>query len=89
MSAEELAVECRKSVRLKISNSQAFVNVMEQRKIEYKLLDEETAEVFGEISISELVLELTGNGCEVRSMQEHDENLESFYLSLIGGKGHA
>lgn len=89
MSAEELAVECRKSVRLTISNSQAFVNVMEQRKIEYKLLDEETAEVFGEISISELVLELTGNGCEVRSMQEHDENLESFYLSLIGGKGHA
>ena len=89
MSAEELAAECRKSVRLTISNSQAFVNVMEQRKIEYKLLDEETAEVFGEISISELVLELTGNGCEVRSMQEHDENLESFYLSLIGGKGHA
>ena len=52
-------------------------------------LHEETADVFGEISISELVLELTGNGCEVRSMQEHDENLESFYRSLIGGKGHA
>jgi hypothetical protein len=27
--------------------------------------------------------------CEVLTMQKHDESLESYYISLVGGDSHA
>jgi ABC-2 type transport system ATP-binding protein len=32
---------------------------------------------------------LAKENCEVLTMQEHDESLESYYISLVGGDSHA
>ena len=38
------------------------------------------------IKASLLISELTKENCEVISMQERDESLESYYVGLVGGK---
>ncbi len=88
MSARELENECRKSLRIEISNASVLSQIMELRGIEYKLLDDKTADIFGQIKISDLAVELANAGCEVISMHEHDESIEAFYLSLLGGNKH-
>lgn len=88
MSSQELEHECRKSLRIEISNASVLSQIMELREIEYKLLDDKTADIFGQIKISDLAVELANAGCEVISMHEHDESIEAFYLSMLGGKKH-
>ncbi len=57
-------------------------------KIEYKILSDTTANVFTKIKASLLISELTKENCEVISMQERTESLESYYISLVGGEKH-
>jgi ABC-2 type transport system ATP-binding protein len=41
------------------------------------------------VNVTQLAAALAKENCEVLSMQEHDETLESYYLSLVGGGDHA
>ena len=36
-----------------------------------------------------LTMALANEGAEILSVQERDESLESFYISLVGGSSHA
>jgi ABC-2 type transport system ATP-binding protein len=38
--------------------------------------------------VTQIVTELAKENCQVISMQERDESLESFYMSLVGGGKH-
>ena len=62
--------------------------VLDRMKIEYKILSDTTANVYTKIKASLLISELAKENCEVVSMQERAESLESFYMSLVGGKNH-
>lgn len=42
--------------------------------------------VYGEVAISELVLSLAEANCQVLSMENKDESLESYYINLVGGE---
>jgi len=46
------------------------------------------AEVYNRINISRLTAALEKHQCEVLSIQEREENLESYYVDLIGGIRH-
>ena len=46
------------------------------------------ADIFAKINITKLVLALAEENCEVLSLEEHDETLESYYVNLIGGDPH-
>jgi ABC-2 type transport system ATP-binding protein len=48
-----------------------------------------TADVFAKVNVTQLAAALAKENCEVLSMQEHDETLESYYISLVGGGDHA
>ena len=41
--------------------------------------------IYAKPNITQLSLALAKDGCEVLSLEEHDESLESFYISLVGG----
>lgn len=88
MSAEELESICRKKVRMTVTDTKALAKVLEQKEMEYKILDETTADVYAVPNFSQLVFALADENCEVITMMEHDESLESFYISLVGGEGH-
>ena len=89
MSAEELEAACRKCVRMKVTDTKALARVLESRNIEFKILDGTTADVYAKPNFTQLAMELSKENCEVVSMEEHDESLESFYISLVGGGDNA
>lgn len=88
ISAEELEAACRKCIRLEVTNVRALVRVLDEMWADYDIISDTTADVFEKINISKLTLALAKENCEVLSLQERDESLESYYISLIGGANH-
>lgn len=89
MSAAELQSACRKCVRMEVSDTKALARVLDEMKIEYKILSDVQADVFVKIKVSQLTLALDKVNCEVISMLERDESLESYYINLVGGGSYA
>lgn len=85
MSAEELEAACKKCVRMEVSNTKALACVLDKMQIDYKIITEETADVYAKVNISCMAAALAKENCELISVQERDESLESYYISLIGG----
>jgi ABC-2 type transport system ATP-binding protein len=57
-------------------------------QLNYQILSGNQADIFAKINITKLVLALAEENCEVLSLEEHDETLESYYVNLIGGDPH-
>lgn len=89
MSARELEDNCRKCVRVEVSDTKALVRVLDGLGTDYKILSSNIADVYAKINVSQLTSLLAKESCEVISMQEHDESLESYYVSLVGGGKNA
>ena len=89
MSATELENECRKRIRMKVDDTKVLAGIMDAKGVEYKIIDEKNAEVFSTFNFSELAGEFAKENCNIISMEEHDESLEAFFISLIGGEAHA
>lgn len=85
MSAEELERSCRKCINMEVTNTKALAAVLDRMGVEYKILSENTADVYAKLNFSQLSKALDNENCEVISMTEHDESLESFFISLVGG----
>ncbi len=88
MSAEELEAACRKCMRLKVTDTGVLAPVLDEMGLSYQIADEQYADIYGQPSITKLALALVEKKCEILSAVEHDESLESFYISLIGGANH-
>ncbi len=88
ISAPELEAACRKCMRLEVSDAKALARVLDEMGLEYALLSEHTADVFARVNVSQLTLALAAQQCEVLSLQERDESLESYYMNLVGGGRH-
>mgnify|MGYP000245879978 CR=1 FL=1 len=89
ISAAELGVAFRKCMRIEVTSTKTLVGVLDRMKIEYKILGDTQAVIYKKINISELTLALAKENCEVIAIQEHNESLESYYLSIVGGKKNA
>ena len=89
LSAAELEAACRKCARVEVTDTKVLARVLDGMGVEYKILSDRTADVFAQLNVSQLTLALAKEGCEVLSMQERDESLESFFINLVGGGDHA
>lgn len=85
ITAEELDKACRKCAVLTVTDTGVLARALDLLGLEYVILSESTANVYGEIPISELTLELAKNRCRILSLHEKDETLESYYINLTGG----
>lgn len=85
ITAEELANSCRKCAVLTVTDTGVLARALDLLGLEYDILSESTANVYGEIPISELTLELAKDQCRILSLHEKDETLESYYINLTGG----
>lgn len=88
ISAKELEKVCRKCIRIEVSDVKALTRVLDGRGLDYNILSDTQADIFAKVKVSELVRELDTRNCEVISMQEKDESLESYYVSLVGGASY-
>ena len=89
LSVEELEEACRKCMRWKVTDIKSLSRALDSMKVDYKIISDMEADVFAKLNITQLTLALAKDGCEVISVQERDESLESYYISLVGGGTHA
>ena len=86
VSAADLEKACRKCIHLEVTDTGALARVLDGMDVEYTILSDREADVYAKVAVSRLTLALAEQNCEVISMQERNESLESYYMSLIGGR---
>lgn len=86
ISAQALEAACRKCTRLTVTNPAALCQVLDRQGIEYRLVEEGVADVYGEGNLTQLILDLSQAGCQVTGIHQRDESLESYYMNLVGGE---
>ena len=89
LSAEELDAVCRKCIRIEVSHMAVLSRVLDDLGFEYQILSESHADLFAKVNLSQLTLALAKNGCEILSVENKDESLESYFISLTGGGSDA
>ena len=85
ISAEELDAACRKCMRITVTDTAVLSKVLDDMGYDYTITDDTQADIYAKPNISQLTLALAKENCEVLSVSEHDESLESYYISLVGG----
>lgn len=85
LSAQELEAACRKCVRVEVTSAQALTRVLDRWDQEYQVQSQTSVDIYGEVNITALVEALTAEGCQLLSLKERDETLESYYINLVGG----
>lgn len=88
ISASDLESSFRKFVRIEVTEGRALATVLEQAGQPYKILAPNVIEVYNRVNISRLTADLEKYQCDVLSIQEREENLENYYVNLIGGISH-
>jgi ABC-2 type transport system ATP-binding protein len=89
LSADELDTVCRKCVRMEVTDTKVLARVLDAMHLEYKMISATTADVFAKVNVTQLAVALANENCEVLSMHEKNESLESYYISLVGGGTYA
>ena len=65
ISAENLEKECRKCMRVTVSDTKSLAVVLDAAGLDYKIVDGKTADIFGQISITKLTDALKQADCEL------------------------
>lgn len=89
LSAEELSRVCRKCMCVEVSSTSALTRVLDSMAAEYRITSATTADIFTKLNVSRLAESLAKEGCELISVQEKDESLEGYFISLVGGGTNA
>lgn len=85
IDAKSLEAACRKCIHVVVSDTEILSHVLDEFGMEYTIDSDTEADVFGNISVTDLTLRLAKEKCEIKTIQERDESLESYYIRLVGG----
>ena len=84
VSAEELEAACRKCLRVKVTSTATLASLLDSMSVEYEVVSDSEADIYGKIVLSQLSGELTKRGCELITATERDESLEGYFMNLVG-----
>ena len=87
VSRAELEAACRKCIHVEVTDTKVLAHILHTANVDYKILSVTSAEIYAKVNISRLADKLSKENCEILSLQEKDEDLESYFFSLVGG-GH-
>ena len=88
ISAADLDAACRKCIRVQVSDIRALTRVLDEMQMDYNIFSDTMADIFAKVNISQLAIALAEQGCDIISVSEREESLESYYVNLIGGGKH-
>lgn len=86
LSAEEMKQMQETALRIHVSDTNALARVMVAMSLRHRILNADTAEIYGKPNITELVVALADEGCKVLSMEETSMQTESLLQALNGGE---
>jgi ABC-2 type transport system ATP-binding protein len=84
LSAEELEAKCRKYLRVKVSDIKRFSRAMEKLGADYEVLTDSEANIYQKLHITHLSDALAAEECELLSVTEQEESLETYFINLVG-----
>lgn len=87
-TAEEIEMACRKCLLVEVTDSKALALFLDRENVEYEILSDNSARIYGKINLSQLVLALKEYDCELLQSHEQNESLENYYINLVGGAKH-
>lgn len=88
LSAKELEEACRKCVRVEVTDVKALSRALDKMGLDYNVISHAQADIFAQVTLSDLVHALDVEDCQVLSSSVRDESLESYFISLVGGANH-
>lgn len=86
ISAAELEASCRKCIKVEVTDTKALIRVLDAEGLEYEVISDNIANIYGKVNLSQLVLALAKEDCELISSHEQDESLENYFINLVGGE---
>lgn len=86
MSAKELEEQCRKKTYIKVANKNSLAIVLDKTNYDYKLLSPTECEIFGDIVLNDLLALFAENKLTLLKINETEEDLETYFINLVGGK---
>ena len=72
-------------MHVRVNNIKAASAAFDLMGLRYETVSETEADIFTEISVTRLVYALAENKCELISVTERNENLETYFMNLVGG----
>jgi ABC-2 type transport system ATP-binding protein len=88
ISAEELENACRKCVRMEVTDTKVLARTLDGMGIQYEIISDTVADVFAKVNITQIAVLLSKENCEIISVNERDESLESYFINLVGGESN-
>ena len=89
LSAQELEDACRKCICVEVESTRLLALVLDEMGLEYAVHSDTEADIYRDVTVTELVMRLAEKQCEVFRIFVKDESLESYYIRLIGGGSYA
>lgn len=84
ISAAELEAKCRKYLHVKVTDVTRLSKALEKLGVDYRILSDSEADIFAKIHITHLSDALAAENCELMSVTEQEESLETYFINLIG-----
>lgn len=88
-TAQEIAKVSRKCIQAEVSDTKVLGRVLDRLHIDYRLSSDTEALIYGDIPITTMVVYLAKEGCRVNRIFNRDEDLETFFINMVGGGDHA
>lgn len=87
ITRQQLEEECRRCLELVVDDTQTIPEVLESklRLTDYKILQDHIVRIYDNIDIPELIAALSASGIKVQKVNSKNENVEEYYLNLMGG----
>lgn len=85
ISSKELEENCKKRFEISVSNIKECSKYLEQSNISYEVMSNKIINIYDNVNISELAIELSNRNCTINEFHEKEESLENYYMNLIGG----
>ncbi|HHU55715.1 MAG TPA: ATP-binding cassette domain-containing protein [Acholeplasmataceae bacterium] len=90
ITVEELEKEIKHGVELVVSNVEKAINVFKSLNItSLDSMNNNTIRIYDDIDITSIITSLDKENIQVKSIAKIDENIEDYYLKLIGGNRNA
>lgn len=83
LSAHDLMCRVRKASRLIVSSTELICPVFDREGIEYKVENEETIDIFTDVTATRIVSLANEANVEVVSISDNNESLEGYFMNLV------
>jgi ABC-2 type transport system ATP-binding protein len=92
LTSEQLAEQCQRCLSVKVDDTAKAAAVLETvlNTTNFKVVGDNEIRVYDTFEdTAEVTFQLNANGVRVSSLSEVGDNLEDYFVSLIGGESHA